>query len=164
LLDAARRLGAWVDFLVITSNGPHLIQDEIERAAGRKVLSMIEITLEEVQQRGWRNVGVLGFGNPMIYTSRLRSMSIRHETLDPDLRARLDTEIMKVMEGRDGAASSATAREAVDALRLKKVDGIVLGCTEIPLLLSEQVTGPDLMDPAELLAEAAVKRALAQGR
>ncbi len=34
LLDAATRLGNWVDFLVITSNTPHLVQEQIEQAAG----------------------------------------------------------------------------------------------------------------------------------
>src|SRR5919199_482319 len=39
-LGAARRLGALADFLVIAANGPHVIRDAIERAAGRAVLSM----------------------------------------------------------------------------------------------------------------------------
>ena len=44
LLEAARRLGAIADFLVITSNGAHAIQPQIEHAAGREVLSMIDVT------------------------------------------------------------------------------------------------------------------------
>ena len=38
--------------------------------------------------------------------------------------------------------------------------GIILGCTELPLLLREHAEGPDLLNPAQLLAEAAVQRAL----
>jgi aspartate/glutamate racemase len=41
------------------------------------------------------------------------------------------------------------------------VDGIILGCTEIPLLLRENGDEPDLVNPAQLLAEATVKHALA---
>src|SRR5262245_56977104 len=44
LLQAARWLGTKADFLVITANGPHLVQAQIERAAGCKVLSMIDAT------------------------------------------------------------------------------------------------------------------------
>src|SRR5262245_25688586 len=40
LLDTARRLGAWADFLVITSNGMHKLQPAIQEAAGRPLLSM----------------------------------------------------------------------------------------------------------------------------
>jgi aspartate/glutamate racemase len=50
LLKAARRLGSLADFLVITSNGIHLFQSEIEQAAGCRVLSMVEATLKEVQR------------------------------------------------------------------------------------------------------------------
>src|SRR5262245_2253442 len=52
LLETARRLGGLADFLVVTSNGVHRLHAEIERAAGRKVLNMIEMTLEEVRRRG----------------------------------------------------------------------------------------------------------------
>ena len=160
LLDAARRLGSWVDFLVIASNGPHLIQAQIQQAAGRKVLSMIDLALDEVQRRGWRNVGVLGFGHPMVYTTALAKSKIAHETLDDARRTALDQEIMKVMEARDTAQSAEIAREALSSLRSRQVDGIILGCTEIPLLL-RATPEADLIDPLELLAEAAVKLAMA---
>ncbi|MGH7490937.1 MAG: aspartate/glutamate racemase family protein, partial [bacterium] len=68
LLKAAQQVGALVDFMVITSNTPHLVLEQIEQAAGRKVLSMIEVTLKELQQRQWNKVGVLGLGNPIVYT------------------------------------------------------------------------------------------------
>jgi aspartate racemase len=160
LLDAARRLGSWVDFLVIASNGAHLIQEQIEHAAGRRVLSMIGVTLDEVRRRGWRNAGVVGFGDPFVYTKPLASMKIAFETLDKERRRLLDEQIMKVMEGRDTAESADIAREAIGSLKARKVDGIILGCTEIPLLL-RTTTEADLIDPLELLAEAAVKLAMA---
>jgi aspartate racemase len=161
LLEAARRLGSWADFLIISSNGPHAIQQQIEKAAGRKVLSMIDVTLDEIRRRGWRTVGVIGFGNPFIYTVRLTDLSIASHTLDEERQGRLDKEIMKVMEGRDTAESTEIARDAVGSLRARRVDGVILGCTEIPLLLREHAAEPDLIDPVELLAEAAVKMALA---
>ena len=61
------------------------------------------------------------------------------------------------MEHEDaGREADDVAREALDALRAREVDGIVLGCTEIALLLSDtDKSTPDLLDPLELLAEAA---------
>jgi aspartate racemase len=65
------------------------------------------------------------------------------------------------MEGRAGRDADDIAREALDALRARAVDGIVLGCTEIALLLGEtDKSAPDLLDPLELLAEAAVEHAV----
>ena len=161
LLEAARVLGGLADFLVIPSNTPHLLQSQIEQASGLEVLSMIQITLEEVERRHWRKVGVLGFGDPIVYKQALGPRKIACETIDGPVRAALDGSVRKVMEGSDDAASSKTALDAVLALRARGVDGIILGCTEIPLLLGENANQPDLLNPAQLLAEAAIKHALA---
>lgn len=64
------------------------------------------------------------------------------------------------MAGQEGPADRETAREAVKTLRARDVDGIILGCTEIPLLLQEEANAPDLINPAQLLVEAAVRSAL----
>ena len=160
LLEAARRLGTLADFIVITSNFTHLFLREIEAAAGRPVLSMIAMTLDEVRRRGWRRVGVLGFGDPQVYTRPLTEEGRACETLDPAFRARLDQAIYALSEGRGDDASTACAREAVDALRARGVEGVILGCTEIPLLLRLPDLPPDLIDPAGLLAVAAVRHAL----
>ncbi len=161
LLEAAARVGSWADFLVITSNGPHLIQEQIEEAASCPVLSMIDVTLEEVRRRGWQKVGVLGLGDPIVYTARLARLNATAETIGDGLRTRLDREVMRVMEGRDDALSARVLREAIDVLRGRKVDGIILGCTELPLLARGQAVETDLVDPGQLLAEAAVRLAMA---
>jgi aspartate racemase len=161
LLSAAAELGRLADFIVVTSNFVHLFHSELEQAAGCELLSMIDLALNEVAQRAWRNVGVLGFGDPLVYTHRLPAMNVRSETIDGMLRVRLDAAIDEVMEGRAGRDADDVAREALDALRAREVDGIVLGCTEIALLLGDtDKSAPDLLDPLELLAEAAVEHAL----
>ena len=159
LLEAAKRLGGLADFLVITSNTPHLFQAEIEQAAGCAVLSMVDTTLGEVRRRKWKRVGVLGLGDPVFYTRPLGQLGIACETLAPESRASLDKAILQLMEGRDNAESAA-AREAVAALRARGVDGVILGCTELPLLLRESADVADLIHPAQLLAEATVRAAL----
>jgi aspartate racemase len=160
LLSAAAELGRLADFIVVTSNFVHLFHSELEQAAGCELLSMVDLALNEVAERAWRKVGVLGYGDPLVYTHRLPAMNVRSETVDGPLRVRLDAAIDGVMEGRAGLDAHDVAREALDALRAREVDGIVLGCTEIALLLGDtDKSAPDLLDPLELLAEAAVERA-----
>jgi aspartate racemase len=160
LIETARRLGPLVDFLVISSNAPHLFRPQLEQAAGRPVLSMIEITLAEVRRRGWRHVGVVGMGLPAVYTVPLEHMGMRFEILGEEERIHLNGAIVKLMEGREDAAARAIAVESVVALRARGVDGVILGCTEIPLLMGEHAEAPDLLNPAALLAEAAVAHAI----
>jgi aspartate racemase len=162
LLQAARTLGQLADFLVVTSNGVHLMQPELEQAAGRPILSMIEVTLAEVARRGWRRVGVLTYNSPRVYAQALEQRGLAWEGIDAALQTPLDESIMAVMEGRAGAQATEHARRAVDDLRARGVDGIVLGCTEIPLLLAANLDDPDLVNPTALLAEAAVRHAIAE--
>jgi aspartate racemase len=156
-------IGALVDFLVITANGPHMLKDEFERVSGRKVLSMIDLAVEEARHRHWRKIGLLGLGEPQVYMQPLDQLGIAYETLSGefvDLRSNLDSAILALMEGRAGQEGTATAMQAIETLRGKGVDGIILGCTEIPLLLGEAAVSPDIINPGELLAEAAVRYAL----
>lgn len=160
LLRAARQVGAVSDFLVITSNAPHLVVGQIEQAAGREVLSMIDVTLDEIRRRGWKRIGVLGFGVPVVYTSRLGPLGIEFEVMDAPGRRRLDVAIGRLMEGREGETERQAAAEAVEELRGRGVEGIILGCTEIPLLLGTAAAAPDLANPLALLAEEAVRRSI----
>jgi aspartate racemase len=160
LLEGAKHLGTMADFLVITSNGVHNMQKEIEQAAGRKVLSMIDITLDEVRKRQWKKVGVIGYRNALVYTSRLADMGISFETVSNELQLRFDAAVMKVMEGRDNMEDRLLAMEMIGALKAKKVEGIIAGCTEFPLLLNAESQDEDILNPSKLLAEEAVRYSL----
>jgi aspartate racemase len=161
LIDAAAWLGRGSDFLVVPCNAAHVGLPALTRAAGCPVLSMIEVTVDEARRRGWRRVGVLGFGGPpSVYVDAFRRDGVGCEAIDARAQAALDGGIRAIMEGRDGPAEVGAARAAVEALRARAVDGIVMGCTEIPLLMGEAGEAPDLLNPAALLAEAAVRLAL----
>jgi aspartate racemase len=163
LRDKLEAFGKLADFLVITANSPHVLKDLFEQVSGLKVLSMTDVTLEEVRNRGWRKLGLLGLGEPRVYMAPLDQLGVPYEALTgklEELRNRLDRSIFALMEGRAGPDETATALEAVEALRAKEVDGVILGCTEIPLLLGKIAEAPDLINPAALLAEATVRYAL----
>jgi aspartate racemase len=121
---------------------------------------MVEVTLAEVRLRGWERVGVLGFGDPLVYTAPLAAMGLASETIAGGLRTALDSAIHRVMEGREDDDAVRAARQAVAALRVRPIDGIILGCTEIPLLLGDEAVADDLLNPLQLLANAAVHHAI----
>ncbi len=159
-----RPLGEMADFLVLTSNATHLFQDMIEETTGLKLISMIDVTVAEVQRRGWNHVGLLGFGEPRVYINKIEPLGIRYTILPADpggLRDQLDTAINILMAGQSNQHHTNIALEAVAAIRASNPDGIILGCTEIPLLLGPaNTTDPDLLNPLQLLAETAVRLAI----
>lgn len=164
LFEAVSRFRGQADFFVVPSNMPHFFQKELEEAAGCPLLSIIETALAEVERRGWRKVGVLGYGEPVVYTEPMKARGIETETLvsDPELMKEIDDAVRGVMEGRMDPKGTAALRAAIDLLRGKKVEAILLGCTELPLILGAYADeAPDLINPAQLLAERAVRYAIA---
>lgn len=163
LLEAARELGRWAEFIAIPCNSAHNVQAAIEAAAGRPVLSMIAATVAEVRRRRWARVGVLGHrGAPPVYLAQLGDAGVACETVGAEIQASLDAAIWALLEGTNGPAHAEAARAAVATLRARAVDGVVLGCTEIPLLLGPEAEAEDTVNPAALLAEAAVRFAIGE--
>jgi aspartate racemase len=137
-----------------------MLRDEIEEASGLKMLSMIDIVLDEIRRRHWRRVGVLGFHQPLVYTKPLSNSGVECHTVEGDIAARVDASVLKVMEGRDDASCQLAVTEAIAVLKSRNVDGILLGCTEIPLMIPEEADAREYLNPAQLLAEAAVRFAI----
>jgi aspartate racemase len=160
LLKAARVVGAAADFIVMTANGPHRFQSLIERESGRPVLSMIDLTVAEIQRRGLRNIGVLELGNRTMYAEPLGQLGIAVSYIPEELQEQLDAGIFALDEGREGPAAHAAAQAAVALLRGKGVEAILLACTEIPLLLGVDAGAPDLINPIQFLAEESVRRVI----
>jgi aspartate racemase len=163
LIDAAQKIGPLVDVLVMTSNTPHLFQAEIERVAGTKIMSMIDVTIDEVLRRGWRTAGVVAVGFTLaqrLYQRRLEDHGIRAVAIEEPLISALDHAIWHLMEGRQPEGAHPAAQQSIAFLRAQSVDGIILGCTEVPLLLRSEAEAADLINPAQLLAEAAIRYAI----
>ena len=161
LLDAVRELGKWADFLAMPCNTAHNVRRELEAAAGCPILDMIGVTVADVARRRWTRVGVLGFRSaPPILLAALEAKGIAGETIGPELQRPLDAAISALMEGRDGKPEADAARAAVASFRARGLEGTILGCTEIPLLLGAESDAEDLVNPAALLAEAAVRFAI----
>ena len=97
----------------------------------------------------------------MVYTTRLAQMGIAFETIDDHSQAELDSIVMKVMEGREDDQDRHIIGQIIRDLRNRKVDGIIPGCTELPMLLKDIMNDADMVNPAQLLAVAAVKYSLA---
>jgi len=159
MLEGARWLGNTADFLVITANFPHMMADEIEAAAGIPLLNMVDLTVAEMARRGWQRIGALALGESRVYAEPLAERSLEVEAIGSPLRDLLDQAILRYMAGHTSGQETAVALQAVEELRDRGVDGIILGCTEIPLLLGAAAEAVDLINPAQLLAETAVREA-----
>ena len=164
LLESARFIGKDSDFLIIPSNTPHLFVKEIEKEAGKPVLSIVEVAVSEAMRRGYKRVGVMAIGitlDKRLYQDPLEKIGIESIALPEDLSKRLDDEgVYPIQEGAEVSEVNNIAFEAVKYFRSQEVDGIILGCTEIPILLGKSANDSDIINPSQLLAEAVVEKAL----
>jgi len=164
LLEAAKFVGKNSDFIIVTANTAHIFKKEMEKAANKPILSIVDVTLEEVKLRNYKRVGVTAIGITLkneLFQKPLREIGIESVILPKEIIEELENKgIYEVQEGGNPKEFSKVALDAVDYLRKQNVDGIILGCTEIPLLLGDKANEPDIINPSQLLAEAAIKKAL----
>jgi aspartate racemase len=166
MVDAALRLErGGADFLVIATNTMHIAAPQVQAATSLPLLHIADPTAERIKAAGLRKVGLLGTAFTMeqdFYKGRLsREHGLEVLVPDADDRAAVHRIIYsELVQGRILDASRQAYREAIARLVARGAEAIILGCTEIMLLVGQEDSAVPLFDTTGLHAEAAVMRAL----
>jgi aspartate racemase len=157
LADAARRLErAGADFFLICTNTMHKVAPAVRRAVTIPLLHIAEVTADELLRQGIRRVGLLGTRYTMeqdFYKSALTERGL--EVLVPQ---EMDQEMVhrviydELCCGIRAEQSRREYREVAARLADRGAQGIILGCTEIGLLLGQEDASVPLFDTAYLHA------------
>jgi len=167
LIEAARRLErGGADFALICTNTMHRMADAVQAAVAIPLLHIADPTAERIKARGFRRVGLLGTAFTMEQDFYKGRLAARHglEVLVPDAadRALVHRVIYEeLVQGRVEEASRQAYRAVMARLVAAGAEAIILGCTEIMLLVGEGDASVPLFDTTAIHAEAAVERALA---
>lgn len=166
LCDAARRLEqSGADFIVICSNTMHKSVPAIEASVRIPVLHIADATARKVAERGIRRIGLLGTRYTLLedfYKGRL-SDRFGLEVLIPapdeveDVNRIIFTELVL---GKILPESKSRYLEIIDHLAERGAEGVILGCTEIGLLVKTEDRSLPLFDTTLIHARAAVDQAL----
>ena len=163
-LEKLKKAGA--EFGIIGSNTPHIAFDEIRRQSPIPLISIVEATCERAHGMGLRKVGVFGSGFTMKATFYADTFARRGITVvAPDATEQGFIHQKYMDELVHGTFRPETRAELLQiAERMKKEDGIqglILGGTELPLILREaQDCGIPFLDTARIHVDAAVKEML----
>ena len=165
--DAGRALAsAGADFLLICANTMHKVAPVVEAAAGLPLLHVADATAEAILAAGHRRVGLLGTRYTMeqeFYRERL----MRPHGLEVVVPDELDRAIVhrvifdELCRGHVLEASRAEYRRIMAALVSRGVEAVILGCTEISLLVTAADATVPLFDTTLIHAQRAVDWALA---
>ncbi|WP_354295801.1 aspartate/glutamate racemase family protein [Sphingomonas sp. 1185] len=167
MTEAAQKLeAAGADFLVICTNTMHRTAPAIEAAVRIPVLHIADPTAERIKAAGFRSVGLLGTAFTMeqdFYKGRLTD---RHglNVIIPDAadRAAVHRVIYEeLVAGQVLAPSRETYRAIIRRMVEQGAEAIILGCTEIMLLIGADDSPVPVFDTTALHAHAAIERALA---
>ncbi len=166
LSDGARRVAAGgADFLLVCTNTMHQVAETVARAAGIELLHIADATARVLAADGVKRVGLLGTAVTMeadFYKGRLTD---RHglEVMIPAAadRPRINGIIFEELcQGVVSPSSRGFFLEIVDQLGAMGAEAVILGCTEIGMLIGPKDTAMPLYDTTRIHAAAAVARAL----
>ncbi|MFH8929401.1 aspartate/glutamate racemase family protein [Streptomyces pristinaespiralis] len=166
LASAARGLeAAGADLLLICTNTMHKVAGQVEAAVRVPLLHLADATAEAVKARGLTRVGLLGTAFTMeqdFYRARLAGHGLEVLTPDAEGRALVHRVIYdELCLGVVRDESRARYQDVIGELVAAGAEGVVLGCTEIELLIGPDDSPVAVFPTTRLHAQAAVEAALA---
>ena len=166
MIEAAQRLEkGGVDFVVICSNTMHKMSGEVQKNIGIPLLHIGDATAEKIKEASLKKVGLLGTRFTMeedFYKGRLIGR-YGLEVVIPDEKGRQivhDIIYKELCLGVIKPSSKDQFCEIIQNLIRDGAEGIILGCTEIPLLIRQEDVKVPLFDTTRIHAESAVEYAL----
>lgn len=149
---------AGADFAAITANTPHNAYDKIKKRSSFEVLSIMDATAREITKAAVSKVALLGTKPTMefgFFQRTFEKYGIQTMIPEDDERNFLDRLIWeKLSHGKIEETDRKQAKEMMQKLVNRGAQGVILGCTELPLLIREEDASVQLFDTMKIHAHA----------
>jgi aspartate racemase len=157
---------AGADFVVCPDNTIHAALPYVLSRSPLPWLHIAEEVAQEARRRGFKKLGLTGtrfLVNSEVYPEKLSGLGIGFLRPSEEQRERINSIIFdELVRGQQTSQALRYFQHVIDELKAKGCDAVVLGCTEIPLLISDEVSSLPTLDSTRILARAALKHALAK--
>jgi aspartate racemase len=166
LVEAARRLErGGADFMLICTNTMHRMAEDVQAAVTIPLLHIADPTAERIKAAGFKRIGLLGTAFTMEQDFYKGRLTAKHglDVIVPDAEDRRTVHRViydELVQGRVEEKSRAAYRAIIARLVAQGAEAIILGCTEIMLLVRPEDSAVPLFDTTAIHADAAVERAL----
>lgn len=164
LISANKLAKIGAGFLICPDNTFHQGLPYIEQRSPLPWLHIADVVVAEAVARGFRRLGLLGtrwLVESGVYPDRLRASGLEYLRPDSDERDELNRIIMQELVcGVFRTEAVAYHQRVIGRMRDAGCDAVVLGCTEIPLIISDANSPLPTFDSTRLLARAALRRAV----
>jgi aspartate racemase len=167
LVSAKKLANIGADFLICPDNTIHQALPFIESRLPLPWLHIAEVVASQAVERGFKRVGITGtrwLVCGAVYPEKLSARGLEYVRPSAAERAAINHIIMdELVYGVFKPESIAYAQQVIQRLKGAGCDAVVLGCTELPLILSDDNSALPTLDSTRLLARAALQRAVADG-
>lgn len=165
MLSSAGKLAkTGADFLICPDNTIHQALPFIESRSPLPWLHIAEVVAHEASNRGFRRVGLTGtrwLVESNVYPEKLTAAGIEYLRPNKEEREAINRIIMdELVYGVFKPEAIAYFQQVMGRLKTEGCDAVVLGCTEIPLIMNDENSPLPTLDSTRLLARAALRRAV----
>lgn len=165
MLSSAEKLArAGADFLICPDNTIHQAMPYVAPRSPRPWLHIAEVVAEQARARGFTRLGLTGtrfLVQSDVYPGQLTPRGIDYLRPEPSERDEIDRLIWEeLVNGRITADALAYFQRVIERMKRDGCDAVVLGCTEIPLLVNDGNSPLPTLDSTRLLARAALHHAV----
>jgi aspartate racemase len=161
---ALERAGA--ELVICPDNTIHAALGHVLPHSSLPWLHIAEEVGQEALRRGFKTLGLMGtrfLVNSDVYPEKLSALGIGFLRPSEDQREKINTIIFdELVRGLQTQEALRYLQSVIDDFKTKGCDAVVLGCTEIPLLISDETSSLPTLDSTRILARAALRRALAR--
>jgi aspartate racemase len=169
MLASARKLVAsGADFLICPDNTIHQAFSLVEHRSPLPWLHIAEVVAAEAARRGYKRLGLTGtrwLVSSEVYPEKLAARGIEYVRPSDQERDEIGRLIMdELVYGVFRPETVSTFRQVINGLKDRGCDAVVLGCTEIPLIIDDKNSPLPTLDSTRLLARAALRRAVEGSR
>ncbi len=162
LIEAAESLEkAGAEIIAMAANTPHIAFEDVEKSVKAKIISIIDALAQEAINRGFNNLLLLGTKTTMsmpFYVEKLKSYRINTIVPEEEEMDEINRIIMEELSMGDFRSKSKIV-EIIEKYA-PRVDAVVLGCTELPLIIKEGDVSVPVLDTAKIHVERIIKEAL----
>ena len=164
MLVSARKLAAiGADFLICPDNTIHQALPHVEHRSPLPWLHIAETVAAEARRRGYRRVGLMGTRwliDSDVYPSRLRAVGVEHLRPTNAERDEISRIIMdELVAGVFRPEAVEYYQDVIGRMKAEGCDAVVLGCTDIPLIINDANSPLPTLDSTRLLARKALQYA-----
>jgi aspartate racemase len=165
MMSSAEKLArSGADFLICPDNTIHQAFDLVEHRSPRPWLHIAREVACEATRRHHKQIGVLGTRSLMesrVYPDTLKAAGLDYRIPNPEQREKIDHIIFdELVNAQFLPRSQAHFTEVIRSLKDQGCDAVVLGCTEIPLIVTQESSPLPTLDSTRLLARAALRKAV----